>query len=286
MKLLTSAVLSGVILLSGCGAADETYLPAGYGGESSETSKRGQPVIVEPPAANSYGASASAQSSFANNSKVSSASSAVTYSYTAENVPDITQRLNVGGDRTELELNNVYADGKLYSVTASAEENEGRVGLTLTLSRDGRRRDSLSVEVPHGEQFVLLENAEDNSTYGCELISNLREFDAAEYPDIIGLVFRGSGGEAAVPEYARYFAVFGGRISELAIYEDGRETEPRGAKLEAKSAGVAVQHLTVLRSSGEGYEIIKFEYRFDPENRRLNKRQVKFYGWENQEAFR
>lgn len=273
MKRLAAAVLFVVIFLGGCGNADETYRPAGYDGEPSATSRRVPSAITEPPAARS--SSASAQS----NSKASSVSSAITYSYTAENVPEITQRLDVGSDRTELELNNVYADGKLYTITASAGQTEERLSLTLTLTRDGRRRDTLKVDVPNGEQFVLLENAEDNSTYGCEMISNLREFDAAEYPDIIGLVFRGSSGEAAVPEYARYFAVFGGRLSELAIFENGRKTDPRGDKLKAQSAGVAVQHLTVLKSGGEGYEIIKFEYRFDLENKRLNKRQVKFYGW-------
>lgn len=274
MKRLASAVLFVVILLSGCGNTDETYRPAVYGDEPSETSRTALPAVIEPPAARSV---VTEQSS----SLGSEAYSSVTYSYTAGNVPNITQLLEVGGDRTELVLNNVYADGKLYTVTASAGQIEGRLSLTLTLSRDGRRRDTLSIDVPDGEQFVLLENAEDNSTYGCEMISNLREFDAAEYPDMIGLVFRGSGGEAAVPEYARYFAVFGGRLSELSIYENGRMTDPRGAKLKAQSAGVAVQHLTVLRSGGEGYEIIKFEYRFDLENKRLDKRQVKFYGWDN-----
>lgn len=275
MKRFAAAVLCSLIFLTACGEADETHLPAGYF-ERSESSEQ-KPAVVTPPAARS-----SAVKSAQGSSQSSLAPSVVSYSYTAENVPDITQRLNVESDKTELGLNNVYADGKLYTVTMTADESAERESLTLTLSRDGRRRDTLSVDVPNGDRFVLLENAEDNSTYGCEMISNLREFDAPEYPDIIGLVFRGSGGEAAVPEYARYFAVFDGRISELSVYENGVKTEPRGAKLEAKSAGVAVQHLTVLRSGGEGYEIIKFEYRFEPENKRLNKRQVKFYGWDRQ----
>lgn len=279
MKRFAAAVLCSLIFLSACGEADETHLPEGYF-ERSESSAQ-NPAVVVPPAARSSAMTISS-SSTQSGSSASATSSAVSYSYTADNVPDITQRLNVEGDKTELGLNNVYADGKLYTVTMTADKSAERESLTLTLSRDGRRRDTLNVDVPDGDRFVLLENADDNSTYGCEMISNLREFDAPEYPDIIGLVFRGSGGEAAVPEYARYFAVFGGRISELPVYENGAKAEPRGAKLKPKNAGVAEQHLTVLKSSGEGYEIIKFEYYFDLENKQLNKRQVKFYGWDRQ----
>ena len=103
---------------------------------------------------------------------------------------------------------------------------------------------------------------------------------AEEYPDIIGLIFQSDNSEAAVPIYERFFTVFGGKLAELPIYENGYEVNPRGAKLEPKSAGVAVQHLTVPKSSGDGYEIVKYQYSFDTENKRLNKQQVRFYGWE------
>ena len=108
----------------------------------------------------------------------------------------------------------------------------------------------------------------------------MREFGAEEYPDILGLVFRGSSAEAAVPEYARYFAVFDGKLTELAICENGKEVRPRGAKLEPVSAGVAKQHLTVKKAGG-GYEVIQYEYRFDVENRQLNRQKVRFSGWRN-----
>lgn len=282
MKKFAAAVVCIVIALSGCGNADETYRPAGYADELSESPglddplEKPEPAEPKPSAAQT---SASAQSS-GGVSEQSRTSSAYSYSIPPGEIPDITQELDAHGDTTRLTLYNVYAQGEFYSVTASAEQTAGRTALTLALSQSGQTLQTLNIYVPDGERFVLLENAEDNSSYGCEMLSNLREFGAAEYPDLIGLIFRGSNTEAAVPEYARYFAVFGGRLSELPIYEDGRRTAPRGAKLEPKSAGVAVQHLTVLRSSGEGYEIIKFEYRFDLENRRLDKRRVKFYGWD------
>lgn len=279
MKRFTAAALAALLFLSGCGEADETHLPEGYFEQSAASEPK--PAAATPPSA--YVSETSETGRAAQSSLVaSSVPREITYPYTAENVPEIAPRLNIGEDGgTELEISNVYAEGKLYTLTASVGISEGRAFLTLILSRDGRRRDTLGVEIPNGDSFVLLENAEDNSTYGCETLSNLREFNAPEYPDMIGFIFRESNGEAAVPEYARYFAVFGGRLSELAVYENDKKAAPRGAKLEPKSAGEAVQHLTVLRSGGEGYEIIKFEYRFDPENKRLTKRQVKFYGWDS-----
>ena len=281
MKRLTVLTLAALLFLNGCGDVDETHLPERYV-ELSEVTE----VSESRPAARAYFYETSPAESLADSSAENLDTSPepveVTYSYTAENVPEIEPRLNVGEDGgTELEIANVYSEGKLYTVTASVGTSEEREFLTLILSRDGRRRDTFGVEIPSGDSFVLLENAEDNSTYGFEALSNLRAFDAPEYPDMIGFIFRESGGEAAVPEYARYFAVFGGRLVELPIYENDQKTAPRGSKLEPKSAGNAVQHLTVLKSGGEGYEIIKFEYRFDLENQRLTKRQVKFYGWEN-----
>lgn len=275
MKRYAAVTLAAALLfLTGCGEADETHVPAGYFAESAEPT-----AGISKPRAFSSESSAAGVSS--EEPRQSSAPPEIVYSYTAENVPEIIPRLNIGDDRAKLEINNVYSEGQLFTVTASVGEGVTGELLTLTLSQDEKRCDLLLTEIPRGDSFVFLENAEDNSTYGFEALSNLREFDAPEYPDIIGFIFREENGEAAVPEYARYFAVFGGKLRELSVYENDKEVPPRGAKLEPKSPGKAVQHLTVLRSGGEGYEIIKFEYHFDPENKRLNKRQVKFYGWEN-----
>lgn len=280
MKRFATALVF-ILFLSGCGEADETHVPEGYFAESSAPPAK----VYEPVFSSEAGELGEMPRESSKESPAPVKPVEIIYSYTAENVPEIIPRLVNENDNedeeTMLELSNVYSEGKLYTLTASTAESAGREYLTLILSQDGARRDTLALALPRGDSFVFLENAEDNSTYGFEALSNLREFDAPEYPDIIGLLFRESDGEAAVPEYARYFAVFGGRLRELPVYEDGKQAAPRGAKLEPKSPGEAVQHLTVLRSSGEGYEIIKFEFSYDLEGRRLNKRQVKFYGWAN-----
>lgn len=289
MKRFATALVF-ILFLSGCGEADETHVPEGYFAESSAppTKVESEVGVYNPLPVLSSEADELGENPRESSPEISNESPAphiadktIIYSYTAQNVPEIIPRLNDEDEKTMLELSNVYSEGKLYTLTASVAESAGREFLTLILSQDGARRDTLGLALPKGDSFVFLENAEDNSTYGFEALSNLREFDAPEYPDIIGLLFRESDGEAAVPEYARYFAVFGGRLRELPVYEDGKQAAPRGAKLEPKSPGEAVQHLTVLRSSGEGYEIIKFEFSYDLEGRRLNKRQVKFYGWES-----
>lgn len=276
MKRLTAiALVASIIFLSGCGDVDETHVPAGYFDESSESS---EPAAVHEPRVSL--SDSSAETSII--SKENSAPVEIIYNYTAENAPEIIPTLIAEDGKSTLELANVYSEGQLFTLTAFVGESTAGEFLTLKLSQDGKQRDTFGLKIPKGDSFVFLENAEDNSTYGFEALSNLREFDAPEYPDIIGFIFREENGEAAVPIYARYFAVFGGKIRELPVYEGDKKAAPRGAKLEPKSAGKAVQHLTVLRGSGEGYEIIKFEYDFDLENKRLNKKQVKFYGWESQ----
>lgn len=279
MKRLAAAALAFLIFLTACGGVDETHVPEGYFAEPSESSEP-KPASVHAPRVSSDKSSfSSAEAPVI--SRENSAPVEITYDYTAENVPEIIPTLIAEDGKSTLELANIYSEGKLFTLTACVGESAGREFLTLILSQDGERRDTFGLALPEGDHFVFIEYAEDNSTYGFEALSNLREFDAPEYPDIIGFIFREENGEAAVPIYARYFAVFGGRLRELSVYENDKTVPPRGAKLELKSLGKAVQHLTVLRSGGEGYEIIKFEYYFDLENRRLDKKQVKFYGWES-----
>lgn len=277
-----AVVLVFLIFLTACGDTDETHVPEGYFAEASESSGPKPAVVHTPRVSSSESSFSSAETpSVSDISKETSAPVEISYDYTAENVPEIIPTLIAEDDKSTLELANVYSEGKLFTVTASVGVSAGQEFLTLLLTQDGERRDTFGLAIPRGDSFVFLENAEDNSTYGFEALSNLREFDAPEYPDIIGFIFREENGEAAVPIYARYFAVFGGRLRELSVYENDKKAAPRGAKLEPKSTGKAVQHLTVLKSGGEGYEIIKFEYYFDLENRRLDKKQVKFYGWES-----
>ena len=278
MKRFSAAVLA-VALLSGCGDTDETHRPEGYA-VTSEQEQKEAPVLIEaeasePPAVQAY---------------VSSSESAVPFTP----VYDGVLRETFSSDENWLifAAENVFSDGEYYTVVASAAKTDAESPDTvyinggsyeaprLTLMKKGEQPRSVKLEIPDGDSFLTLESAADNYSYGSEIISNMRDFGAAEYPDVLGLVFRSTSTEAAVPEYARYFAVFDGELTELAISENGSKADPRGAKLEPVSEGLAKQFLTVLKQSGEGYEIIKYEYRFDLENKRLNRQQVRFYGWD------
>lgn len=273
MKKFAAAVVSAVILLSGCGSADETYRPEGYA-DAPESSA----AHAEPP---KQGAAAS---------DISSVSSGA--SHTAQNAPQteedadgsIVRTLASDDEKITFTLKNMFSGGEYYTVSVSAEitENGASYGSpVLALLKNGETIDTLRLDIPENERFMVFESAADGSYYGSEIISNMRDFGAEEYPDILGLIFRGGSTEAAVPEYARYFAVFGGKLAELDIYENGAKVKPRGAKLEPVSAGLAKQYLTVLKGNGRlEYEIIKYEYRFDLENKRLNRQQVRFYGFE------
>lgn len=278
MKKRTAAVIAAVLILSGCGTFDETYQPVPYVSSAEET-----PVDTTPPSVPEK-----------TSSPIPRVQRAAEVTSRAEALPDdreLKTALHSGSDRIVFTLENVFSEGKYYTVTVSGTKTDsgdntvtingelyGSIEIALFL--DGRQTDRMPLEIPRGDRLVILESAAESLSYGYELISNARDYGAEEYPDILGLVFRSSSTEAAVPEYARYFAVFGGKLAALPICVNGSEVPPRGAKLEPRSAGFAVQHLTVLKASGTGYEIVKYEYRFDLENKRLNKQQVRFYGWE------
>ena len=223
-------------------------------------------------------------------SSVSYASDHITPNAPQTGSTELAQTLTSDNGKVTFTLENMFSCGEYYTVTVSAEKAENGSTLyingeaygspVLTLFKNGEPIDTVKLDIPDGEHFMIFESTKDNVSYGSEIISNMRDFDAAEYPDILGLVFRGSSTEAAVPEYARYFAVFGGKLTELPIYDNGIKVKPRGAKLEPVSAGLAKQYLTVLKSNGYEYEIIKYEYRFDLENKRLNRQQVRFYGFD------
>ncbi len=280
-KLASTMAIVTVLILSGCGTFEETYQPEVYVSCSKETALN------------------AASSDFSEESVASSASADVRQETDAAALakirPDdheLKTSLSASGGRIVFSLENVFSEGRYYTVTVSGTKTAAHGGNTVTINgelygnieiallQDGKQLDRLPLEIPNGDRIVILESAAENLSYGYELISNVRDYGAEEYPDILGLVFRSRETEAAVPEYARYFAVFGGKLEKLPIYMNGSEVSPRGAKLEPRSAGFAVQHLTVLKASGNGYEIVKYEYRFDLENKRLGKQQVRFYGWE------
>ena len=274
MKRSAAVVPAVILLLSGCGNADETYRPAAYI-DALEISERAIYTEVSD-AAEMYARFPQPES----------------ISLPAAPDGELRQTFTSNDSGLSFTAENIFSDGKYYTVTAFAPrtdiKNENTVYINgelygepiLTLYQQWRKLDTVKLDIPDGDRFLTLESAADSYSYGSEIISGMREFGAAEYPDILGLVFRSSATEAAVPEYARYFAVFDGKLTELAIYENGSEVSPRGAKLEPVSAGEAKQFLTVLKSDGSGYEVIKYEYSFDLENRRLNRQQVRFYGWD------
>lgn len=211
-------------------------------------------------------------------------------------IPEAIQTPRVQGDRLSYTIINIYSENDYYTVEISGvkynsyEESETDIDTTyvngelygdfrLDLLKRGEVIDSLKINVPRDDRFLILESVTENLSYGCEIISNKREFSADEFPDLIQLDFHIIN-EVEAPQYARYFAVFGGKIAEVPVYENSEEAAPYGTHLEMRSAGEMVQHLVAEKPSG-GYTVIKYEYSFDVENKCLNRKQVKFTGWED-----
>lgn len=213
----------------------------------------------------------------------------------ADVIPDAIQTPRVQGDRLSYTIINIYSENDYYTVEISGVKYGGEEGETdidttyingelygdfrLDLLKRGEVIDSLKINVPRDDRFLILESVTENLSYGAELISNKREFLTEEYPDLIQLDFHIIN-EVEAPQYARYFAVFGGKITEVPVYENGEETAPYGTHLEMRSAGEMVQYLVAEKYDGD-YTVLKYEYSFDAENRCLNRKQVKFFGWED-----
>jgi len=263
-KTRTAAVLCAAILLTGCA------------GEKRKSSSESTSVSVK-----------TEESSFYTEESTASETSSGT-------APDIMLSSQVSKDKLLFKIQNVYSDGDCYEADICGErldegnsgDKDGTVtidgelygGFKLRLYKDGMPANTIVIAVPEGDRFLIMESVKKELEYGCEVISNKRLFGADEYPDIIQLDFY-KANEVEAPQYARYFAVFDGKIAEVPVYEDGAETSPYGTHPEPKSAGLMVQHLTADDGAG-GYTVLKFEYTFDVENKRLQKKQVKFYGWE------
>lgn len=256
------ALFAGIILLCGCGVIEENYLPDDHGGTVEiENSAAHEAAPVELPAAKPH-------------------ADAVNIADGAENdVPAIECGAEVNGGSYAYTVNNVYARGGYYTVRVVGEMLGGTLGkFRLVLSKDGAELDSLALDVPDGDDFMIMDSVADGPAYGCGVISNMRDFGAEDYPDIIQLDFYKEN-ELEVPQYGRYFAIFDNKITELAVYENGVETAPRGTHLEPRGAGRMVQHLCVYTPSGQSLMVEKYEYIFDIEKRRLNKKKVDFLGW-------
>lgn len=209
-------------------------------------------------------------------------------------IPEAVQTPRVDGNRLSYTIKNVYSENDYYTVDISGVKYENADGtdidttyvkgelygdFRLDLLKKGEIIDSLKINVPRDDRFLILESVTDNLSYGCELISNMREYDAAEYPDLIQLDFHMIN-EGEVPQYARYFAVFDGKICEVPVLMNGKESAPYGTHPKMRSAGLMTQFITAGTYTGQ-YTVLKYEYTFDVENRCLRKQQVKFYGWED-----
>lgn len=259
-------LIVGIIPLCGCSDIEETYLPALYG----ETD--GEPVTHEAQPVQPQDHAAPEISSKTDDRKAEAIQ-------TVNAVPEPKSSSAINGDSHTFAVENVYSDGVYYTVSVVGEKQGDTFGNSrLVLSKDGAETDILDIAIPDGERFLILDSVADGLSYGCTVLSGIRDFAAEEYPDIIQLDFYNEK-ELEIPQYGRYFAIFDGKLTELSIYENGVKAEPRGTHPELRDAGRMVQHLCVYTPSGQSLMVEKNEYIFDLENRCLNRRKVKFLGW-------
>lgn len=262
--ILAAAAVLGIMPLGACSDVEENYLPD-LCGEYGSTEETNDPPVPAPAAA-PRSVSAVGQRS-------------ETAAQTADiGIPELANRSEISGDKLTYTIENVFADGGYYTVSVEGEGIDGERRHKITLSRGGEVLDSLEIDVPDGEKFLITDSVSEGLSYGCTVISNKRDFSTDVYPDIVQLDFY-KPNESEIPQYGRFFAVFDGRLEELPVYESGVEAAPLGTHLELRGEGRMVQHLCVYTPSGKSLMVTKYEYIFDTEARRLNKREVKFLGW-------
>lgn len=273
---LAAAVVIQIIPLSSCNDIEENYRPDLYDeeisavtDETAETPEISGSTVVVPVV-----------------SAVSQRADAAAY---VDGIPEMTSFSEINDGRLAFTIKNVFSQGEYYTVSVIGEKRAGNSTGTyvngemygdfrLVIAKDGAELDCLEIEVPYGERFLIMESVLGNLSYGCTVISNKRDFSTNGFPDIIQLDFY-KVNELEVPQYGRYFAVFDGKLTELPVYENGIETAPRGTYLEPRGEGRMVQHLCVYTPSGKSLMVEKYEYIFDIEQRRLNKRKIDFLGW-------
>lgn len=274
MKKIFVITVIFALFISGCGYADETYQPA-YFDESSSSIEKEKPA----------------------QSASSVVSSLIQHTPTLPETatPEITLTSSHTNNELKFTVDGVYSDGKFYTVnitgkksadqTASPDDKTTYVNgvlygdFRLKSSLNGEETGLVNLEIPRDDKFLIMNSVTENLTYGCSVISSFRQFSAPKYPDIIELDFY-INGELEVPQYSRFFAVINNEITEIFVYENGERSTPRGSHLEPKSAGRMIQHLTISTGRPDSYEIAKFEYIYDLENHRLNRKRVRFYGWQ------
>ncbi len=270
MKKRSAAILLVIIMLSGCN-------------------------LEEQPESDKSSTAAFVTSSSQITTSVSTTASATTTMADAfiepdEIIPAAIQSPRVEGDRLSYTIMNVFSDDKYYTVEISGVKLESTAeadmettyvkgelygDFRLDLLSDGELLDTYKINVPRDDRFLIMESVIDNLSYGCELISNKREFKVNGYPDLIQLDFHIIN-EVETPQYARFFAVFDGKLAEVLVYENGKEKAPYGTHLDMIEAGLMDQYIVASVSEGN-YTILKYEYTFDVHQRCLVRKRI--YYW-------
>lgn len=207
-------------------------------------------------------------------------------------IPAAVQSPRIEGSRLSYSITNVYSEDDYYTVeisciklsdTAEAPELETTYingalygDFRLDLLKQGKIIDTLKINVPRDDRFLIFESVLQDLTYGCDIISNMREFGAKEYPDLIMLDFHMIN-EVEVPQYARYFAISGGKLTEVAVYENGEEVAPYGTHVDPESAGLMIQRI-VAKEYGD-YTVKQYEYTFDPKTLTITRQRVRYTGY-------
>lgn len=214
-----------------------------------------------------------------------------TYIQPDEVIPPAVQTSRLDGERLSYSMTNIYSGENYYTLTISGvrldTSAEADIDTTyikgelygdfrFDLYSKGELIDTYKINIPRDDRFLILESVTDELSYGCEVISNKREFSAEQYPDLVQLDFHIID-EVEAPQYARYFAVFDGQITEIPVYENGEETAPYGTHPVPESAGVMIQRIVASQADGS-YTVLQYEYTFDTQNRRLLRQQVRFTG--------
>ncbi len=211
-----------------------------------------------------------------------------------EVIPAAVQTPRIEGRRLSYTVENVYSGGEYFTVEISCIKLpdadsapklettliEGGVygDFRLDLIENGEIIDTLKINVPRDDHFLIFESILQNLSYGCDIISNMKDFEDSGYPDLIQLDFH-IVNEIEVPQYARYFAVSSRKLTEVPVYENGAEAAPYGTHLEPQSAGIMIQH--IVASEYGNYTNIQYEYTFDPEEMKLTKKRVPHTGFGN-----
>lgn len=273
-KTISLLVMMCMILFAGCALEDKDPNIVGSEASQSDTTSSSREE-------NTLSTTASVVSS-------TQTTASSTYLDIDDVIPAAIQTPRVDGDRLSYTIINVYSEDEYYTVDISGikinDETDLDIDTTyingelygdfrLDLMRSGEIIDTLKINIPRDDRFLILESVMDGLSYGCELISNRRGFYNRTYPDLIQLDFYIIN-EVETPQYARFFAIFDGKLAEVPVYQDGVEKAPYGTHLEMKKPGVMTQHIVASNVNGN-YEILKFEYRFDVDNRCLVRKKVR-----------